>query len=184
LRLSAGRGEAASGTAPISTLARRAAMSSARPGGSVDSAGPSPASGGEGSEASPPLQARPSAMRTPPPRRWHRHPSGCSWLGAHAAPTWWLRPQRRGRRVPRRAYRAGWPMPPEQGPVWAASTACGSWRSAPRVPAAPRVRCTTSVDLSPIETVAGLWCALRRLSGQIRRIEVILSGDADQGDRA
>jgi hypothetical protein len=37
--------------------------------------------------------------------------------------------------------------------------------------------CAASVDLSLIEIVAGLWCTLRRLSGQIRRIEVILHID-------
>jgi hypothetical protein len=43
--------------------------------------------------------------------------------------------------------------------------------------------CTASVDLSLIETVAGLWCTLRRLSSQIRRVEVILARNSDQGEQ-
>ena len=42
---------------------------------------------------------------------------------------------------------------------------------------------TEIVGLSPIEAVSRRLCAVTRLPGEVRRIEVIFPGDPDQGEQ-
>jgi hypothetical protein len=42
---------------------------------------------------------------------------------------------------------------------------------------------TSSIELSPIEAIARLWRTFTGLSGQVRRVEVVLSGDSNEGGR-